>query len=84
MKAVMGTGDVARTIFYSSALLLRAPGMLIKYKMSRRGAVNTFKREMIACGVPVGDAERLSRMYPFDLGDLMSLMRNEGFNLKLS
>ena len=76
----MGTGNVVRTIFYSSALLLRAPGMLIKYKMRRRGAVNTFKREMIACGVPVGEAEELAREYPFNLGDLMSLMRNEGLN----
>ncbi|TRO46962.1 hypothetical protein E2P65_05070 [Candidatus Bathyarchaeota archaeon] len=80
----MDAGNVARTIFYSSALLLRAPGMLIKYKMRRRGAVNTFKRELIACGVPVGEAEKLSRAYPFDLGDLMSLMRNEGFNLRPS
>ena len=76
----MDAGNVVRTIFYSSALLLRAPGMLIKYKMRRRGAVNTFKREMIACGVPVWEAEALSREYPFNLGDLMSLMRNEGFN----
>jgi hypothetical protein len=80
----MGTGNVVRTIFYSSALLLRAPGMLIKYKIKRRGAVNTFKREMIACGVPVEEAEVLAREYPFNLGDLMSLMRNEGLSPRLS
>ena len=79
----MGTGNVVRTIFYSSSLLLRAPGMLIKYKMKRRGAINTFKREMIACGVPVGEAEMLAREYPFNLGDLMSLMRS-GSNLRPS
>ena len=79
----MDTGNVVRTIFYSSALLLRAPGMLIKYKMKRRGAVNTFKREMIACGGPVQEAEELARVYPFDLGDLMSLMRT-GSNLRPS
>jgi hypothetical protein len=79
----MDAGNVVRTIFYSSTLLLRAPGMLIKYKMKRRGAVNTFKREMIACGVPVQEAEELARVYPFDLGDLMSLMRT-GSNLKPS
>ena len=79
----MGTGNVVRTIFYSSALLLRAPGMLIKYKMKRRGAINTFKREMISCGVPVGEAEMLAREYPFNLGDLMSLMRS-GSNLRPS
>ncbi len=72
----MDAGNVVRTIFYSSALLLRAPGMLIKYKMKRRGAVNTFKREMIACGVPLRAAEELARVYPFNLGDLMTLMRN--------
>jgi len=49
--------------------------MLIKYKLKRRGAVNTFRREMIACGVPVQEAEELARVYPFDLGDLMTLMR---------
>ena len=69
-RNVMDAGNVARTIFYSSTLLLRAPGMLIKYKMKRRGAVNMFKREIRA-------REELAMVYPFDLGDLMTLMRNE-------
>ena len=73
----MDAGNVVRTIFYSSALLLRAPGMLIKYKMKRRGAVNTFTRKMIDCSVPIPEAKELARVYPFDLWDLMTLMRNE-------
>ena len=73
----MDAGNVARTIFYSSALPLRAPGVLIKYKMKRRGAVNRFKKEMITCGVPVQEAEELARAHPFDLGDFLTLLRNE-------
>ncbi len=71
----MDAGNVARTILYSSTLLLRAPGMLIKYRMKLGGTMNTFKREMIACCVPVQETEELARVYPFDLGDLMKLMR---------
>ena len=49
--------------------------MMIKYRLGRRRAMNTFKRELIACGVPPNEAEELRRMYPFDLGDIIDLAR---------
>ena len=49
--------------------------MMIKYRLGRRRAMNTFKRELIACGVPPDEAEELRRMYPFDLGDIIALAR---------
>jgi len=49
--------------------------MLIKFKLKRRGAKRNFKKELIACGVPPWEADELAQLYPFDLGDLMSLTR---------
>jgi len=72
----MDAGNVARTIFYSSALLLRAPGMLIKYKMKRRGAVNTFKRELIGSGFSPLEAKDLADNYPFKLREVIKMTRD--------
>ena len=71
----LSSGNIVRTIFYSTSLLFKAPGMLIKFKLKRRGAKRNFKKELIACGVPPWEADKLAQLYPFDLGDLMSLTR---------
>ena len=72
----MSPGNIIRTIYYMTALLFRAPGMLIKYWLGRRRAVSTFRRELVASGVPHWEAKELSRMYPFKFSDLMALRKD--------
>jgi len=50
--------------------------MLIKYWLGRRRAVSTFRRELVASGVPHWEAKELSRMYPFKFSDLMALRKD--------
>jgi hypothetical protein len=51
------------------------PGLIAGFYLRRRRAVKRFREEMIACGVPPGEAKELARMYSFGIGDIMKLAR---------
>ena len=49
--------------------------MAMNYYLKRRGAVNRFRRELIAGGVPPDEARELAKMYPFKLREAMKATR---------
>lgn len=51
------------------------PGLIIGFYVKRRKAVKRFREEMIACGMPPGEAKELAKMYSFGIGDLLRLTR---------
>ena len=71
----MSIGKVLTTLFYSMKVIFSLPGMAMNYYLKRRGAVNRFRRELIAGGVPPDEARELAKMYPFKLREAMKATR---------
>jgi len=65
--------EVLTTILYFFRLIFSLPGLVAGFYLKRRRAVNRFREEMIACGVPTEEAEELSKMYSFGIRDIMKL-----------
>lgn len=63
------------TFFYTASLIIRLPGIAIRYYYRRSRALGLFKNEMIAHGIPPGDAEKISGGYPFRLSDIVRMLR---------
>jgi hypothetical protein len=63
------------TTFFILKLIFRLPGMLISYYLRRRSAMGRFRRELVAQGVPPREARELGRLYPFKLGDVITVAR---------
>jgi len=63
------------TTFFILKLIIRLPGMLISYYLRRRSALGRFRRELVAQGVPPREARELGKLYPFKLGDVISVAR---------
>ena len=55
---------------------LSIPIYYMRYSFARRRAVNTFKRELIASGVPPMEADDLASLYPFKFNELMGIARD--------
>jgi hypothetical protein len=72
----MSPGNILRTIFYTFIMLVRAPFMIVGFYIKRRRAIGSFRRTLIASGVPRREADELARSYPFKLGDFISLARS--------
>jgi hypothetical protein len=68
-------GKALHTIFYFMKMIFSLPDLAFSYYMKRRRAVSRFKMELIACGVPPGEARELAKLYPFKLRDAMNLAR---------
>ena len=51
------------------------PRLIISFYVKRRKAVKRFREEMIACGMPPGEANELAKMYSFRIRDLLRLTR---------
>jgi hypothetical protein len=56
-------------------LALSLPIYYTKYRLARRKAVGTFKREMISSGITPGEADALANLYPFKFSDLMNITK---------
>jgi hypothetical protein len=63
------------TTFFILKLIFRLPGMIISYYLRRRSATGRFRRELVARGVPPSEAKELGKMYPFKLGDVITVAR---------
>ena len=63
------------TTFFILKLIFRLPGMLISYYLRRRSALGHFRRELVAQGVPPREAKELGKLYPFKLGDVLTVAR---------
>jgi len=68
--------EALSTFFYFMKLVFSFPGLILGFYLKRRRAVRRFRGEMIACGVPPVEANELSKMYSFGIGDIMKLARN--------
>ena len=62
--------------FYFLKRVFSFPRLIIGFYLKRRRAVRRFREEMIACGVPLVEANELSKMYSFRIGDLMKMARS--------
>ena len=71
----MRARDALSTFFHFMKLAFSFPRLIAGFYLRRRRAVKRFRDEMIACGVPPGEAKELARMYSFGLGDVMNLAR---------
>ena len=71
----MSAIGVLHTVFSLMKLIFILPGMTMNYYLKRRGAVNRFRRELIAGGVPPDEARELAKMYPFKLREAMKAAR---------
>jgi len=67
--------DALSTFFHILKLSFSFPGLIVGFYLKRRRAVKRFREEMIACGVPPGEARELAEMYSFGIGDIMRLAR---------
>jgi hypothetical protein len=67
--------EALSTFFHIMKLTFSFPGLIAGFYLRRRRAVKRFREEMIACGVPPGEAKELARMYSFGIGDIMKLAR---------
>jgi hypothetical protein len=63
------------TTFFILKLIFRLPGTFISYYLRRRSAMGRFRRELVAQGVPPREARELGRLYPFKLGDVITVAR---------
>ncbi|UCH57200.1 MAG: hypothetical protein JSV18_07665 [Candidatus Bathyarchaeota archaeon] len=59
---------------------MNLPVITIQWRLRRNEAKNRFKKELIASGIPPEDAKELADMYPFKLGDFLSLTRKTSDN----
>ena len=67
--------EALSTFFHIMKLTFSFPGLIAGFYLRRRRAVKRFREEMIACGVPPGEAKELARMYSFGISDVMKLAR---------
>lgn len=63
------------TFFYMTKLILSLPSIVVRYYFKRRKALGQFKRELIASGLSQQEAKELANVYPFKLGEVMTLAR---------
>ena len=71
----MRAREALSTFFHFLKLTFNFPRLIINFYLKRRRAVKRFREEMIACGVPPGEAKELAKMYSFGIGDIMNLAR---------
>jgi hypothetical protein len=72
----MGMLGYASTVYHGLRVMLKAPGILVRWKLGHRRAKNTFKKELIASGISKYEAKDLAELYPFKLEDIISLARS--------
>lgn len=72
----MRAGEALSTFFYFLKLVFSLPRLILGFYLKRRRAVRRFREEMIACGVPPVEANELSKMYSFGIGDMMKMARS--------
>lgn len=71
----MRARDALSTFFHFLKLVFSFPRLIVNFYLKRRRAVKRFREEMIACGVPPGQARELAKMYSFGIRDVMKLAR---------
>ena len=63
------------TVFYGVKMLAKVPCFLFPWRLQYRRAENHFREELIAAGMSKKETNKLADMYPFKLGEFMSLAR---------
>ena len=67
--------DALSTFFYITKLVFSFPRLVTGFYLRRRRAVKRFREEMIASGVPPGEANELAKIYSFGIRDVLKLAR---------
>ncbi len=63
------------TAYYGMKMMAKVPGFLIQWRLQYRRAKNHFRKELIAAGMSKKEANELADMYPFKLGEFVSLAK---------
>ena len=71
----MRAREALSTFFHIMKLTFSFPRLIAGFYLRRRRAVNRFREEMIACGIPLGQAKELAKIYSFGIGDVIKLAR---------
>jgi len=67
--------EALSTFFHFMKLTFSFPRLIASFYLRRRRAVNRFREEMIACGIPPREAKELAKIYSFGIGDVIKLAR---------
>jgi hypothetical protein len=58
--------------------MVRVPVWALKYSLSYRRARKEFKHHLVDQGVPLKEAEELTKLFPFKMRDIIDTVRNLG------
>ena len=72
----MGMLGYASTVYHGLRVVLKAPVILVRWKLGHRRAKNTFRKELISSGISEHEARELAELYPFKLEDIITLARS--------